>query len=294
MDSAAARTSYANAVAGFAGPEVVRAFARVPREAFAGPPPWRIVTPGGGIAVCRPHEVAELYRDVLIAIAPERGINNGQPSLHAQCLAAAHPQPGDTVVQVGAGTGYYSALLAELVGPTGVVHAYEIEADLAARAAEALAGDWPQVRVRAASAAAAPLPAADVVYASAGASHPPPSWLDALKPGGRLVFPLTPDYGVGGMLLVTRLTGGSAYAARFIARVAFIDCIGARDPAAARAVAAAFEQRSLYDVRSLHRDDAPDHTLWCRGRGWWLSTAPVRNVDGNGRNDPRHEPAAGR
>jgi protein-L-isoaspartate(D-aspartate) O-methyltransferase len=56
-----------------------------------------------------------------------------------------------TVIHVGAGTGYYTAILAHLVGPEGRVHAYEIEADIAARAAENLAG-YPNVRVYAQSA----------------------------------------------------------------------------------------------------------------------------------------------
>ena len=82
---------------------------------------------------------ARLYEDVLVAIDVERGINNGQPSLHAQSIDALGLKEGETVVQIGAGAGYYTAILAELVGPTGRVIAYEIAPDIAARAAANLA-----------------------------------------------------------------------------------------------------------------------------------------------------------
>ncbi|WP_347710510.1 protein-L-isoaspartate O-methyltransferase family protein [Methylobacterium tardum] len=95
----------------------------------------------------------------------------GQPSLHALCLDALAPQPGETVLQVGTGSGYYTALLAHLVGPTGQVHAFEIDPDLAARATANLA-PWPWVQVCARSGVADPLPAADAIYVNAGATRP--------------------------------------------------------------------------------------------------------------------------
>jgi protein-L-isoaspartate(D-aspartate) O-methyltransferase len=72
-----------------------------------------------------------LYQDVVVAIAPERKINNGQPVLHAMCLAALDVKQGEKVLHVGAGTGYYTALMARLTGATGQVVAYEVEHDLA-------------------------------------------------------------------------------------------------------------------------------------------------------------------
>ena len=132
-----------------ADPRVEAAYAAVPREDFAGPPPWRV---SGGLSGLHEGErdIASLYDDVLIAIDDRRGINNGQPSLHAQCLAALGLGEGETVVQIGAGAGYYTAILAELVGPSGKVFAYEIEADIADRARQNLAR-YAQVEVRAAS-----------------------------------------------------------------------------------------------------------------------------------------------
>ncbi len=91
-----------------------------------------------------------LYEDVLVGIDARRGINNGQPSLHAQAIDALGLKEGETVLQIGAGAGYYTAILATLVGPKGRVTAYEIEPDIAERAAANLAR-YPQVEVRARS-----------------------------------------------------------------------------------------------------------------------------------------------
>ncbi len=274
-DDLARRRRYADTILAAANvtrqPRLHAAFATVPREHFLGVPPWRVLDTPGRIAA-ETDALDAVYRDVLVALAPERGINNGQPSLHARCLAAVDPQPGETVLHVGAGTGYYTALLAELVGHDGRVIGYEIEPDIAQAAAANLARRWPQAEVRAASAAEGPLPPADVVYVSAGATHPVPAWLDALAPGGRLVFPLTADSGWGCMLWVKRL-GERRYAARALMRVAFIPCVGARDAAASASIAEAIATRPLDAVRSLHRGSAPDASAWAAGRGWWLSTA---------------------
>ena len=246
------------------------AFAATRREDFVGAPPWPLL--GHEVGRVWIDDARDLYQDALVGLDAERGINNGQPSLHARCLAACDPQPGETVLHIGAGTGYYSAMLAQLVGERGRVIAYEIEPDLAARAAANLK-PWPQAAVRAASGVLPALPPADVIYVNAGATHPVAAWLDALRDGARLLFPLTPDDGSGCMLLVTRL-GGSRYAARALMRVTFIGCVGARDAAAATALRRAFALGSVEAVRSLHRGDRPDASAWCAGDGWWLSTRP--------------------
>src|SRR5207237_9386065 len=100
-----------------------------------------------------------MYHDILIALASDRKINNGQPSLHARCLAAASPMSGESVVHIGAGTGYYTAILAVLVGPTGRVASFEIEADLAARARDNLSS-FSNVSVTTESGATGAIPAA--------------------------------------------------------------------------------------------------------------------------------------
>jgi protein-L-isoaspartate(D-aspartate) O-methyltransferase len=274
----ASRRSYARMIVGKAGvadERLVAAFAAVERERFIGPGPWSVPINEGSYARTDTSDPRAVYQDIVVALAADRGINNGQPSLHAKCLALVDPKPGERVVHVGAGTGYYTALLATLVGPSGPVAAYEIEPDLAERARENLRA-FGNVRVHCASATEAPLPqASDVIYVSAGATHPVAAWLDALAPGGRLLFPFTPDDGWGCMLAITRRPGGG-YAARAIAHVGFIDCIGARDAAASAALTAALRRGNSAGIRSLHRNASPDRTVWCAGRDWWLSTADWR------------------
>jgi protein-L-isoaspartate(D-aspartate) O-methyltransferase len=274
----AARAHYARDVtAGIEDGETRRAlleaFARVPRERFLGPPPWRVYAPHGQLVTLE-SDPREVYHDALVVLSAEQGINNGQPSLHARCLAAVRPRPGDAAVHIGAGTGYYSALLAELVGPAGLVHAYELEPELAERARLALA-NRPNVSVHAQSAFAAPLPPADVLYVNAGASHPPAEWLAALRPGGRLVFPLTGVDGCGVMLLIEDpgpAAPGRHARARVIAHVQFIACSGARDALEAERLSHALARGGSDRVGSLRRGTPPDASCWCAGAGWWLST----------------------
>ena len=258
--------------AGVRDPRIEAAFAAVPREDFAGPPPWRIGS-GGFFGLASSDDPARLYEDVLVAIDAERGINNGQPSLHAQSIDALGVKEGETVVQIGAGAGYYTAMLATLVGPAGRVIAYEIAPDIAARAAANLAR-YPQVEVRARS-GVEDLPQADAIYVSAAASHPVRAWLDALKPGGRLVFPLQAAGSSGAMLLVTRPEAGDAWPARFLSGVVFIACEGAQDPAMARKLDKAFRRGGQDAVRSLRFGGGPSRSDWLRGDGWSLSTEPV-------------------
>ena len=252
------------------GGRLAEAFAATPRERFVGPGPWRVLTAAGYIETPS-DDPAFLYQDVTVAVEAEGQINNGQPTLHALCLMALNVKEGETAVHVGAGTGYYTAVLARLTGPAGAVFGYEIEERLAGRAASNLA-DLPNVTVHRRSGSEGPLPECDVLYVSAGATAPLDVWLDALRPGGRLLFPLTPAQGAGSLLLVTQTAEGR-FSARFLGRVMFIPCVGARDEETARKLTQAFQRDDLKNVQSLHRGTPPDETSWCVGNGWWLSTA---------------------
>jgi protein-L-isoaspartate(D-aspartate) O-methyltransferase len=177
---------------------------------------------------------------------------------------------GETVVQIGAGAGYYTAILAELVGTKGRVIAYEIEPDIARRAAANLAS-YPQVEVRARSGVEG-LPNADAVYVNAAATHPLPAWLEALKAGGRLLFPLQAAHSTGAMLMITRPDSGDAWPARFLSAVVFIACEGAQDRSIGHELDEAFRRGGFGRVRSLRFGGAPSPSDWLRGDGWALST----------------------
>jgi len=214
-----------------------------------------------------------VYHDVLIALDEARRINNGQPSLWAYLLDQLAIPAGARVTHLGCGTGYYTAIIAELLGPTGAVKALEIDADLAAKAHVSLE-PWPQVTVINVDAASASIEPSDLIVASAGATHPLPAWLDALKPGGRLLFPLTATKGPGGMLLVSRATG-DYFAAQVLCSVGFIDFEGVRNPDISRRLARALTRDQGRAVQSLRRDLHPkSRTCWLHGEGWCLSRRP--------------------
>jgi protein-L-isoaspartate(D-aspartate) O-methyltransferase len=249
-------------------PALVEAFRTTPREAFLGPGPWYAFTGSKSVSIPT-DDPTFVYQDVVIRLKGD--INNGQPSLHAICLGALKVQPGETAVHIGAGQGYYTAILAQLVGPHGRVHAYEVDLELAARAARNLTA-FRHVTVHSQSAVGVELPKANVVYVNAGASHIPPNWLDALNDGGRLLFPLEPASAPGAMLMVTR-GDGERYAARFIVPAIFIPCVGAQDEARAAVLGETLRRGDVRRVQSLRRNSSPDDTAWHAGEGWWLSTA---------------------
>jgi protein-L-isoaspartate(D-aspartate) O-methyltransferase len=126
---------------------IVDAFASVRREEFLGPGPWQFKLAADGYLKSETDDPAVLYQDLVVGLVPERRLNSGQPSLHALSIGMAAPQHGDEVIHAGAGTGYYTAILAHLVGHDGRVYAYEIDADLGRRATENLA-QYGSVSVR--------------------------------------------------------------------------------------------------------------------------------------------------
>jgi protein-L-isoaspartate(D-aspartate) O-methyltransferase len=250
---------------------IEEAFRSVKREHFAGPGPWWLTLGAHPYVQTPDDDPAFVYQNLLLALDREREINIGQPSAHAWWLGACNIKPAEIVVQVGAGSGYYTAILAHLVGEDGRVYAYEIDETLAARARANLK-DQRQVEVRMQSGVAPDLPQADLIYVCAGAAHPSRMWLDALRPGGRLLFPLAPQGVFGGMLLITRPDQGSAWPATFVTRAAFVGCEGLQDEEAGPRLTKAFS-KDWDRVRSLRLDGSPDDSCWFAGEGWWLSTA---------------------
>jgi protein-L-isoaspartate(D-aspartate) O-methyltransferase len=251
----------------------------VKREPFVGPGPWRI-TLGGHPYVMTPNDdPAFIYQNTLVALDSAQGLNIGMPSAHAYWLDGCDLKEGETVLQVGVGTGYYTAILAQLVGSSGQVHAYEIDESLADRARGNLK-DLSQVNVQARSGIAPDLPKADLIYVCAGAAQPAKEWLDALRPGGRLIFPLAPVGVLGGMLLIKRPDQGAVWPAKFRGRAQFIGCIGLQDEDAGLRLTEAF-LNGWERVRSLRLDSAVDETCWFAGDDWWLSTTEADAASGN-------------
>jgi protein-L-isoaspartate(D-aspartate) O-methyltransferase len=272
IERARIRARYAARAAGPDAAALEAAFARVAREDFLPPPPWTLLRADGAELVT--SAVDSLYdADALVVIDAAKGVNNGQPSLHGRWLAAVDPKPGERVVHVGCGGGYYSAVLAELVGPAGRVDAYEVEPAVAALAGRALAGR-PNVRVRAQSGAVGALPFCDVIYVNAAAPAPERVWVEALAPGGRLIFPwrYAPDGEAA--LLIARAAPALPlrFSARALGAVRFIGLHDGGAPASA-GPGGVDPRRALAARRLILRSEAAPDARCVADFGWgWLST----------------------
>ena len=176
---------------GIKDPRVLTAFASVPRERFVS---------------ARYHDLA--YEDAPLPI--EEGQTISQPYIVALMLEAAGIRETDRVLEVGAGSGYASALLGRLAQSVYAIEWHESLAALARARIKAIGsgnvelrcGDgtlgWPD---------AAPF---DVIIVSAGGPEAPKSLLDQLRIGGRLVIPVGSELKSQELLLIKR-TGVQNY-----------------------------------------------------------------------------------
>ena len=270
------------AIAGVVGtPALEQAFAAVPREHFLGTPPWQVARFGSYVVLPGIDPVLA-YQDVLFALAPERGVNNGSPSLHARWLHRAAITPGDRVVHVGSGTGYYTALIAHLVGTSGHVTAVEYDGRLADLARTNL-GHLANVTVVEGDGARWPQEETDCVYVNVSVEQPAPAWVDHLASGGRLIFPLgvpRPSSGAKGFrhaqhgagFRIER-RGADLFAAAFLGPAFFVCGEGelTGTDAEREALKAAFERGGAEFARSLRWRQPSDPERSCFvGSDWSL------------------------
>ncbi|MEI9899504.1 MAG: methyltransferase domain-containing protein [Hyphomicrobium sp.] len=125
---------------------------------------------------------ALIYQDVVVALDEESGVNNGSPSLHARWMHLASPRRGERIAHIGAGAGYYSAILSELAGAEGRVTAVEYDARRARSAKDNLK-DRANVDVIEGDGRQWPRAPADVVYVNFATPRPADAWLGSLAPG---------------------------------------------------------------------------------------------------------------
>ncbi|MFP3714663.1 protein-L-isoaspartate O-methyltransferase family protein [Puerhibacterium sp. TATVAM-FAB25] len=126
-----------------------------------------------------------------------------QPSTVAAMLRLLRVPPGARVLDVGAGSGWTTALLAHLVGPDGEVLGLEVRPELAAWGAANVARaamPWARLAEAAPGVLGSPRPGGwDRVLVSAAAGSLPPALVEQVAPGGRMVIPVRHV-----MVLVTR------------------------------------------------------------------------------------------
>jgi protein-L-isoaspartate(D-aspartate) O-methyltransferase len=162
-------------------PVVAAAFRAVPRHHFL---------PG--------LPLEDVYRDEAIPTkySPEGShpiSSSSQPAIMAIMLEQLAVQPGQRLLEIGAGTGYNAALLAHLTGPSGHVTTIDLDEDIVDAAREHLAAaGFSSVEVVLADGALGYPPNApyDGIILTVGTWDVAPAWYEQLRPGGRLVLPL--------------------------------------------------------------------------------------------------------
>lgn len=129
-----------DAVCGFRTAGLADAFAAVPRERFLPAGPWQVLSAAdyvpipGAVPPARvtgDADPSRVYHNIGIAIDPARRLFNGHPATLAGWIDALALAPGARVLHVGAGTGYYTAIMAHLAGTAGRVVAIEVDDGLA-------------------------------------------------------------------------------------------------------------------------------------------------------------------
>jgi protein-L-isoaspartate(D-aspartate) O-methyltransferase len=277
---AAARAAYAEKIRGLVGlrsESLRRGLATVPREAFVGPGPWKLMYGGQvglGYTDTPNADPAHIYDNVLVALDPERLLNNGEPAALLRWFDSLELRPGERFLHVGCGVGYYTAIAAFGVRPGGRVTGVEIDPGLAARARRNLEKDG-DVEILSADGSALAGRTFDAIYVNAGATEVTPQWLDSLAPGGRLLVPMTisipgRNAGVGWMLFVRR--AGDGYTGEFRTPVGIYHCAGARTDAGEQRLRKLFAAPPAAGVRRLRREPHAE-TAECalHGAGFCLS-----------------------
>jgi protein-L-isoaspartate(D-aspartate) O-methyltransferase len=193
---------------GIVDPLVLAAMGKVPREKF-------VSARQAGLA----------YRDGPLPIAEGQTIS--QPYIVARMTAAVRLMPTDRVLEIGTGSGYAAAVLAEIVADVYTVERLPMLAERARQRlvelgyvnVHVLTGDgtlgWPEH---------APY---DAILATAGGPRAPQALLDQLAIGGRLVIPLGPDPYEQRLVRIVRATAED-YEREDLELVAFVPLIGAQ------------------------------------------------------------------
>lgn len=265
------------AVANLRTPQLVEALASLPREKFLRPGPWLVRSESdfGGARTTADSEAQHVYHNYSIAIDAARQLFNGAPGIVAASIDALTLACGDRVLHVGAGLGYYSGLMAHVVGEPGRVVAIEVDAALASEARANLAA-VPWVDVRLGNATGLAGESFDAILVSAGVTHPQRTWLDALALGGRMILSLTATMPAMGPLgkgfsAVFTKTGNDTFSARVLAMTAIYSGVGLRDESLNTQLGQAMMRSPFPRISSLRTDaHLPSASCWLHSEEFCL------------------------
>jgi protein-L-isoaspartate(D-aspartate) O-methyltransferase len=203
---AIARQAGGGAVPSLLDAAVLEALRRVPRHRFV-----------------PESEQRAAYDDRPLPIGHGQTIS--QPYIVALMTHLLAVEPGQRLLEIGTGSGYQAAVLAELAAE---VHSIEIVAPLAERARHSLqAAGYGAVALRQGDgyygwSEAAPF---DGIVVTAAASHIPPPLIAQLKPGGRMVIPVGPAFLIQHLMLVEK-DGEGRVSSRILLPVRFVPLTG--------------------------------------------------------------------
>ncbi|MGB2669206.1 MAG: methyltransferase domain-containing protein [Candidatus Acidiferrum sp.] len=204
------------------------------------------------VMVADPRDV---YHNVVVSLDRAKDINNGQPSALGRWIDALALKSGDRVFHLGCGAGYYTAIMAEVVGPNGRVVALELQPELAERARQNLV-NYAHVRVEAGDGAAFDPGDCDAMLINCGVTHPQAIWLDRLCERGRLVVPFTmavnSTIGQGVLTKITRSSG--AYQMELVSVVGIFSGGKLRDPQLESQVLNGLKTGGLLKLKSVRQD----------------------------------------
>ncbi len=170
--------------------DVERAFRKVPRHFFL-----------------RDTEVAEVYTNkaIVTKFEDKRPVSSSsQPSLMADMLEALDIRKGMRVLEIGAGTGYNAALMAELTHAPGNVYSVDIQEDIVEQCQANLSeAGYPDIHVIHGDGGYGYAPAApyDRIIVACQAWDIPPAWVEQLEKGGVILIPLSIEKGRRTMMI---------------------------------------------------------------------------------------------
>jgi protein-L-isoaspartate(D-aspartate) O-methyltransferase len=154
-----------------------------------------------------PGEVSRAYRNHPLPIGSGQTIS--QPYIVALSADLLNPKPGDVVLEVGTGSGYQAAVLAEIVSRVFSIELIEDLGRTAAKRLEELGYGNIEVKIGDGYAGWPEKAPFDGIVVTAAAPFVPPALVEQLKTGGRMVIPVG---GAGDMqylkVLVKRADGG--------------------------------------------------------------------------------------
>ena len=243
------------AARGISDPLVIAAMSAVPREAFV------------------PERLREFsYEDAPLPIEESQTIS--QPYIVALMVEAARIRPGERVLEVGAGSGYASAILGQVASD---VHAVERHAALAALATERMERlGYSNVHVVQGDGTLG-LPAHapyDAIIVSAGGPDVPDPLLRQLRIGGRLVIPVGDQPRSQELIRVTR-TAEHAFERESLGAVSFVPLIGSEGWSADGTAVTPRRTRRPLRIRESSRDALAALVAHCAEPIGDLEHAPI-------------------